>query len=623
MQVIKRDGTIAPFHTDKIAKAVSKAFDACQKPYNDEIIGLIVLRVTSDFSPKMKNGQIGVEDIQDSVEKVLSAAGYSDVSKAYILYRKQRENVRNIETTTLDYKNIVDHYLETLDNDHHEQASSVGGLILSNSAAITANYWLYEVYDDEIAKAHRNRDFYIHDLHMLTGYGSGWSLLQLIQNGLYGIDGKRFSAPAKHLRVLCNQMVDFLGIMQNEWAGAQSLCSFDTYLAPYVKKEQLSYEEVKQAIQSFVYGVNTPTRWGTQSPYSAITMDVIVPNDLKEQNCYVGKDKQEFTYAEVQEEMDRINRAFIEVMLEKDASGTPFPYPVPTYLVTKEFPWESENAHLLFELCASQRNVHFANGILGPIQPEDSRAIQTEKTFDPNILKRKAGGYIGSGESTGSIGEVTINLPRIAYLAENEEDFFERLDYVLDLAARSLKTKRSVLTQLMHTGLYPFSASYGTDLSHYYSTIGIVGMNEVGQNLKWIREDICQEKAYAFAQKIFQHIQQKLIAYQKQYGNRFELEAPCSLHASEQFAQSDSQRYPDIITAIQNGKPCYTNSSYCTSKDDIFTKADRQQGLQKYYTGGTIMPIDVEKGVTSQTLKNLLQVMLQHYTLPYFCLTKE
>ncbi len=618
MQVIKRDGSIATFHVNKIATAVSKAFDACQQPYNDEIINLIVLRVTSDFSDKMENNQIGVEDIQDSVEKVLSDAGYSEVSKAYILYRKQRENIRNITSTTQDYKNLVNQYIETLEQERHETPTNIGGLILSNSGAITANYWLDEVYDEEISHAHRNRDFYLHDLDMLTGYGSGWSLLKLIQEGLYGVDGTLFSAPSKHLRVLCNQMVDFLGIMQNEWAGAQTFSSFDTYLAPYVKVDNLSYLEVKQAIQSFVYGVNTPSRWGTQSPYTAITMDVTVPEDLKNKHCVVGGNQTDFTYQEVEEEMNLINQALIEVLMEKDASGKPFRYPIPTYIVSDNFPWESENSTKLFEMCAQLHNAHFANGIKGNIQHESFRTILNMDKFNPDTLYRKAGGYIGSGEGTGSIGEVTINMPRIAFLSKDPEDFYTRLDYILDLAARSLKTKRKVLTQLLESGLYPYSKSYGTDLSHYFSTIGILGMNEVGLNADWLLEDICSPTCDTFIQEVMHHINEKLITYQNQYKDLYELEAPRAIHACKVFAQSDLEKYPDIKVQMIP-EPHYSNSTYCTSNDDIFTKLDRQEKLQKYYTGGTIVPVFVETQANAESLKNLLKVILNHYTLPYFC----
>ena len=442
-EVVKRDGKHVDFAISKIAGAITKAFDATQRQYHPSVIELLALHVTSDFEDKIHNGEITVEDIQDSVEKVLSESGYADVAKAYILYRKQREKVRNINSALLNYKDLVDNYLQINSWRVKENATvsySVGGLILSNSGAITANYWLSEVYDEEIAEAHRSAAIHLHDLSMLTGYCAGWSLKQLIQEGLGGVPGKITSSPASHLSTLCNQMVNFLGIMQNEWAGAQAFSSFDTYLAPFVRVDNLSQKEVKQCVQSFIYGVNTPSRWGTQAPFSNVTLDWTVPNDLKNLPAIVGGREQDFTYGDCQKEMDMVNKAFIEIMIEGDANGRGFQYPIPTYSITRDFDWsETENNKLLFEMTAKYGTPYFSNYINSDMEPSDVRSMCCRLRLDLRELRKKSGGFFGSGESTGSIGVVTINMPRIAYLAKDEKDFYKRLDALMDIAARSLK----------------------------------------------------------------------------------------------------------------------------------------------------------------------------------------
>lgn len=463
-KVIKRDGAVADFDIAKISSAISKAFDALNKETHPTVIDLLALKVTSDFEGKIKDGLIAVEDIQDSVESVLSQAGYADVAKAYILYRKQREKVRNMKSTILDYKELVDSYVKVSDWRVKENSTvtySVGGLILSNSGAITANYWLSEVYDEEIANAHRNGDIHLHDLSMLTGYCAGWSLKQLIQEGLGGVPGKITSSPASHLATLCNQMVNFLGIMQNEWAGAQAFSSFDTYLAPFVKADNLSYREVKKCIESFIFGVNTPSRWGTQAPFSNITLDWTVPNDLAELNAIVGGKEMPFKYKDCKKEMDMVNKAFIETMIEGDANGRGFQYPIPTYSITRDFDWsDTENNRLLFEMTAKYGTPYFSNYINSDMEPSDVRSMCCRLRLDLRELRKKSGGFFGSGESTGSIGVVTINMPRIAYLAENEADFYRRLDKLMDISARSLSVKRTVITKLLNEGLYPYTRRY-------------------------------------------------------------------------------------------------------------------------------------------------------------------
>ena len=469
-KVIKRDGAVADFDIAKISSAISKAFDALNKETHPTVIDLLALKVTSDFEGKIKDGLIAVEDIQDSVESVLSQAGYADVAKAYILYRKQREKVRNMKSTILDYKELVDSYVKVSDWRVKENSTvtySVGGLILSNSGAITANYWLSEVYDEEIANAHRNGDIHLHDLSMLTGYCAGWSLKQLIQEGLGGVPGKITSSPASHLATLCNQMVNFLGIMQNEWAGAQAFSSFDTYLAPFVKVDNLSYREVKKCIESFIFGVNTPSRWGTQAPFSNITLDWTVPNDLAELNAIVGGKEMPFKYKDCKKEMDMVNKAFIETMIEGDANGRGFQYPIPTYSITRDFDWsDTENNRLLFEMTAKYGTPYFSNYINSDMEPSDVRSMCCRLRLDLRELRKKSGGFFGSGESTGSIGVVTINMPRIAYLAEDEADFYRRLDKLMDISARSLSVKRTVITKLLNEGLYPYTRRYLGTFDH-------------------------------------------------------------------------------------------------------------------------------------------------------------
>ena len=501
-QVVKRDGQIAEFDIAKIAAAVTKAFDAVEKQYHPSIIDMLALKVTADFEPKIKKDRIQVEEIQDSVESVLVQAGYGDVAKAYILYRKNREKIRNLNSTMLNYKEIVDNYVNINDWRVKENSTvtySVGGLILSNSGAITANYWLSEIYDEEIGQAHRNADIHIHDLSMLTGYCAGWSLKQLIQEGLGGIPGKISSSPAKHLSVLCNQMVNFLGIMQNEWAGAQAFSSFDTYLAPFVRTDNLDYEGVKKCIESFIYGVNTPSRWGTQAPFSNITLDWTVPDDLKDLPAIVGGKEMDFTYGDCKKEMDMVNKAFIEIMIEGDAHGRGFQYPIPTYSITSDFDWsDTENNRLLFEMTSKYGTPYFSNYINSDMQPSDVRSMCCRLRLDLRELRRKSGGFFGSGESTGSVGVVTINMPRLAYRSENEEAFMKGLDRLMDISARSLHVKRTVITKLLEGGLYPYTKRYLGSFDNHFSTIGLVGMNEAGLNARWIGKDMTHPETQEF-----------------------------------------------------------------------------------------------------------------------------
>ena len=627
-QVIKRDGKIVDFNIQKISEAITKAFIACGKQYHPSVIDLISLHVTSDFEKKIKDDRIAVEDIQDSVEKVLSESGYADVAKAYILYRRQREKVRNIHSTVLNYKDLVDNYLKINDWRVKENSTvtySVGGLILSNSGAITANYWLSEVYDDEVANAHRNADLHLHDLSMLTGYCAGWSLKQLIQEGLGGVPGKITSSPANHLSTLCNQMVNFLGIMQNEWAGAQAFSSFDTYLAPFVKIDNLTQKEVKQAIQSFVYGVNTPSRWGTQAPFSNITLDWVVPNDLKNLPAIVGGKECDFTYGDCKKEMDMVNKAFIEIMIEGDANGRGFQHPIPTYSITKDFDWsETENNKLLFEMTAKYGTPYFSNYINSDMEPSDVRSMCCRLRLDLRELRKKSGGFFGSGESTGSIGVVTINLPKLAYLSADEKEFYERLDKLMDIAARSLKTKRTVITELMEQGLYPYTKRYLGTFDNHFSTIGLVGMNEAALNARWLRADLTDPRAQRFARDVLNHMRERLSDYQEQYGDLYNLEATPAESTTYRFAKHDKELFPDIITANMNGTPYYTNSSHLPVgyTEDIFSALDIQDDLQTLYTSGTVFHAFLgEKLPDWKAAATLVRKIAENYKLPYYTMS--
>ncbi len=628
-QVIKRDGQVVDFNLSKISAAIGKAFEAQHKQYTQDILDLLALKVTSHYEPKIRDGKIAVEDIQDSVEAILSEAGYADVAKCYILYRKQRERIRNMKSTILDYKQVVDSYVKLTDWRVKENSTvtySVGGLILSNSGAITANYWLSEIYDEEIANAHRSGDIHIHDLSMLTGYCAGWSLKQLIQEGLGGVPGKITSAPAKHLVSLCNQMVNFLGIMQNEWAGAQAFSSFDTYLAPFIKADNLSYYEVKNCIQSFIYGVNTPSRWGTQAPFTNITLDWTVPADLAELPAIVGGKEMPFKYKDCKAEMDMVNRAFIETMIEGDAHGRGFQYPIPTYSITRDFDWsETENNKLLFEMTAKYGTPYFSNYINSDMEPSDVRSMCCRLRLDLRELRKKSGGFFGSGESTGSIGVVTIDIPRIAYLSQTREEFYERLDHLMDIAARSLKVKRDVITRLLEEGLYPYTRRYLGTFNNHFSTIGLIGMNEACLNARWVRKDLSQPEAQEFTKEVLNHMRERLSDYQEKYGDLYNLEATPAESTTYRLAKHDIERWPDIITASEKGHtPYYTNSSHLpvSYTEDIFSALDIQDELQTLYTSGTVFHAFLgEKLPSWKSAANLVRKIAENYKLPYYTIS--
>jgi ribonucleoside-triphosphate reductase (formate) len=630
--VIKRDGRKVPFDEKKIENAAAKALSATREVEARDISSVaraVTIMAETALSAKSRETP-SVEDIQDAVEDALMKCGFTKTARAYILYRSQHDRVRQTKKTLLDYKKLVDGYIGAEKDWRVKENStvtlSVGGLILSNSGAITANYWLSEIYDEEIARAHRECFFHIHDLSMLTGYCAGWSLKQLIQEGLGGVPGRITSAPAKHLSTLCNQMVNFLGIMQNEWAGAQAFSSFDTYLAPFVRVDNLSYDEVKQCIQSFIYGVNTPSRWGTQAPFTNVTLDWTVPEDMKDMPAIVGGKEMDFTYGSCKKEMDMVNRAFIEIMIEGDACGRGFQYPIPTYSITKDFDWSAtENNRLLFEMTAKYGTPYFSNYINSDMKPSDVRSMCCRLRLDLRELRKKGGGYFGSGESTGSIGVVTLNLPRLAYLSENSGEFYEKLGHYMDVAARSLDIKRRVITRLMNEGLYPYTRRYLGTFKNHFSTIGLVGMNEAIRNARWLSGDITGKEGHAFAIDVLNFMRNRLSDYQEKYGALFNLEATPAESTTYRFAKHDTEEFPDIITAAKEGQaPFYTNSTHLPVgfTDDIFDAMELEDDMQVLYTSGTVF-----HGFLGECLPDwksaacLVKKMAENFRMPYFTIS--
>lgn len=630
--VIRRDGTAVAFDPTKIENAVAKAFMATDELDARDISSVsraICLIVTTTLNGR-KLDAATVEEIQDEVESALMNCGYAKTAKAYILYRRQHANVRETKDTLLDYKKLIDGYIGTEKDWRVKENStvtlSVGGLILSNSGAVTANYWLSEVYDEDVADAHRNCFMHIHDLSMLTGYCAGWSLKQLIQEGLGGVPDRITSAPAKHLTTLCNQMVNFLGIMQNEWAGAQAFSSFDTYLAPFVKVDNLSYKDVKQSIQSFIYGVNTPSRWGTQAPFTNVTLDWTVPEDMINMPALVGGKEMDFTYGDCKAEMDMVNRAFIEIMIEGDANGRGFQYPIPTYSITKDFDWsETENNKLLFEMTAKYGTPYFSNYINSDMNPSDVRSMCCRLRLDLRELRKKGGGFFGSGESTGSIGVVTLNLPRIAYLSSTKEEFYSMLDKYMDIAARSLDTKRKVINRLLEEGLYPYTKRYLGAFNNHFSTIGLVGMNETILNAKWIDSDITKPEGRDFSIEVLNHMRDRLSDYQEMYGDLFNLEATPAESTTYRFAKHDTEEFADIITAAcKDQAPYYTNSTHLPVNytEDIFDALEMEDEMQTLYTSGTVFHSFLgERMPDWKAAANLVKKIAYNFKLPYYTLS--
>jgi len=626
--VVKRNGKLEHYDRWKIASAIGKAIKAVTGESDLDRVESLTAKVEEKIKDCMDGrhpkSAPAIEEIQDIVERVLIEGKEVDLAKAYIIYRARHEVIRDTKKLLIDINTTMDGYLSQSDWRVNENANvnfSLGGLILHNSGTITANYWLKNIYPEEIADAHINADFHIHDLSMFSGYCAGWSLRQLIQEGLGGVPDKITSRPARHLSTLIQQIVNFLGIMQNEWAGAQALSSFDTYLAPFIKVDTLKPEDVKQCIQSFVFGVNTPSRWGSQAPFTNITLDWVVPPDLKDRKAIVGGKEQDFTYGDCQTEMDIINKAFIELMIDGDAHGRGFQYPIPTYNITRDFNWESENAQILFEMTAKYGTPYFQNFINSDLNPADVRSMCCRLQLDKRELRKRGGGLFGSDEFTGSIGVVTINLPRIGYLAESRRDFFSKLTNFMDLAAKSLVIKRKVINRLMDAGLFPYTKRYLQHLNNHFSTIGIVGMNEC--LLNFLGEDITSEQGIKFATEVLDHMRKHLADLQEDTGNLFNLEATPAESTSYRLAKHDKERYPDIITAgIED--PYYTNSTQLPVDftEDIFDALDLQDRLQVKYTGGTVFHSFLGESVENwKSCMNLVKTIATNYRLPYFTIS--
>ena len=627
-QVIKRDGGIEQYNRWKIAAAVSKAVVAVRgeedKQFVEELTDKVEGRLVVFMKNRHPNSAPAIEEIQDIVETVLIESGEVSIAKAYIIYRARHEVIRDTRKLMLDINNTMGGYLSQSDWRVNENANvnfSLGGLILHNSGTITANYWLKNIYTPEIANAHRNADFHIHDLSMFSGYCAGWSLRQLILEGLGGVPDKITSTPAKHLSTLAQQMVNFLGIMQNEWAGAQALSSFDTFLAPFVKVDSLSEKETAQAIQAFIFGVNTTSRWGSQAPFTNVTFDWIVPHDLADKPAIVGGVEQDFTYGDCQAEMDLINRVFLKLMLVGDANGRGFQYPIPTYNLTSEFNWESDNARLLFEMTAKYGTPYFQNFINSELNPEDVRSMCCRLQLDKRELRKRGGGLFGSDEFTGSIGVVTINMPRIGYLAETKREFYDKLDNLMDLAAESLVIKRKVINRLLEAGLFPYTKRYLSHLDNHFSTIGLVGMNECVLN--FLGEDITSPIGRAFSLEVLDHMRLRLADYQEETGDLYNLEATPAEGTSFRLAKHDKERYPEIISSGTD-EVYYTNSTQLPVdySDDIFEALDFQEELQVKYTGGTVFHGFIGEAIENwKSCQNLVKTIASNYRIPYFTIS--
>ena len=628
--VVKRDGRIEAYDRDKIRTAVQNAFEAVGLSAGEEhirvnaVVDDVEAKLAEFMAQRHPNSVPAIEEIQDIVETALVEAKEARVAKAYIIYRARHEAIRDTKKLMLDINTTMDGYLSQSDWRVNENANvnfSLGGLILHNSGTITANYWLKNIYPQRVAEAHQNADFHIHDLSMFSGYCAGWSLRQLIEEGLGGVPDKITSKPAKHLNTLIQQIVNFLGIMQNEWAGAQAFSSFDTYLAPFVKKDNLDIDGVTQALQSFVFGVNTPSRWGSQAPFTNITMDWMVPPDLKDRSATVGGEQQEFTYGDCQREMDMINEAFIRLMIAGDANGRGFQYPIPTYNITEDFDWDSPNAQLLFEMTAKYGTPYFQNFVNSDLDPGDVRSMCCRLQLDKRELRKRGGGLFGSDEFTGSIGVVTINLPRIGYLSSDRREFYRRLNRLMDIAAESLSIKRKVISRLLDAGLFPYTARYLEHLDNHFSTIGLVGMNEM--LLNFMGEDLTDDEARDFAAEVLDHMRGRLADYQESTGELFNLEATPAESTSYRLAKHDKRHYPDIRTSGDT-EPFYTNSSMLPVDytDDVFEALDLQDELQTKYTGGTVFHAFLSEAVEDwHACAKLVRGIAENYRLPYFTIS--
>ena len=626
--IVKRDGTQVIFNSEKIMSAIRRAGEATGE-YDEEESALLTNQVTKVLRHRFSKGILPtIEQIQDVVEQVLISANYYKTARAYIVYREQRSKSRQDKKTLIDVASSVNEYLERADwrvNANANQGYSLGGLILNVSGKIIANYWLSHVYPQAAGEAHRNGDFHIHDLDMLSGYCAGWSLRALLQEGLNGVPGKVESGIPKHLGSALGQMVNFLGTLQNEWAGAQAFSSVDTYLAPFIRKDNLPYAEVKQHIQEFIYNLNVPSRWGTQTPFTNLTFDWVCPDDLKEQVPVIGGKEMDFTYGDLQKEMDMINRAYIEIMTAGDAKGRLFTFPIPTYNITPDFPWESENADLLFEMTAKYGLPYFQNFINSSLKPGQVRSMCCRLQLDLRELLARGNGLFGSAEQTGSVGVVTLNCARLGYLFKGDEaGLMARLDELMDLARSTLEIKRKVIQRHIDAGLFPFTKRYLGTLRNHFSTIGVNGINEMIRNFTNDEHDITDSYGQDFANRFLEYIRNKMVVFQQETGSMYNLEATPAEGTTYRLAKEDQKRYKDIIQAGTKAAPYYTNSSQLPVgfTDDPFTALNLQESLQSKYTGGTVMHLYMGERISdAKACRTLLKRILENYRIPYVTIT--
>ncbi len=625
--VIKRNGTRTPFDPDRICAAITRAGRAAGE-FDASVAGRITEVVLNKLQPLVIDRDPTIELIQDHVELTLMDEGFYRTARAYIAYREQHQRLRRDRLTAVNAVSSVNEYLDREDwriNANANQGYSLGGLILNVAGKVTANYWLSHVYPDEIGAAHREADIHIHDLDMLAGYCAGWSLRTLLHEGFNGVPGKVEAAPPRHLSSAVGQMVNFLGTLQNEWAGAQAFSSFDTYLAPFVRKDGLSYDAVRQNIQEFIYNLNVPSRWGSQTPFTNVTFDWVCPEDLREQVPVIGGKEMPFHYGDLQVEMDLINRAYIEVMSEGDAKGRVFTFPIPTYNITADFSWDSENAERLFAMTAKYGLPYFQNFINSELQPNMVRSMCCRLQLDLRELLKRGNGLFGSAEQTGSIGVVTINCARLGYLHKNDGNgLYQRIDDLLALAKSSLEIKRKIIQRHMDTGLFPYSKRYLGTLRNHFSTIGINGVNEMIRNLTEDREDITTTWGHAFALEFLEYIRNRMIAFQEETGHMYNLEATPAEGTTYRFAKEDRKRFSDILQAGTADKPYYTNSSQLPVgfTDDPFEALERQEALQAKYTGGTVLHLYMgERLASAESCKRLVRRALERFRLPYITVT--
>lgn len=626
-RIIKRDGAEVPFDSKRITVALTKAGRATGEFAEDES-QLLTGRVLKVLRHRFEGSAPTVEQVQDVVEQMLLDANHTKTFRAYATYRDQRHRLRQDRRTLVDVASSVDEYVDRADwrvKANANQGYSLGGLILNVSGKVTANYWLSHIYSPEIGQAHRDADYHIHDLDMLSGYCAGWSLRQLLYEGFNGVAGKPEANPPKHFSTALGQMVNFLGTLQNEWAGAQAFSSFDTYLAPFIKKDNLPYEVVHQHMQEFIYNLNVPSRWGTQTPFTNLTFDWVCPEDLREQVPVIGGEEMPFTYGQLQKEMDMINQAYIEVMTSGDRRGRVFTFPIPTYNITTDFPWESPNALRLFEMTAKYGLPYFQNFLNSDLAPNMVRSMCCRLQLDLRELLKRGNGLFGSAEQTGSIGVVTINCARLGYLFKgNEAALFSRLDYLTDMAKESLEIKRKVVQRLMDNGLFPYTKRYLGKLRNHFSTIGVNGINEMIRNFTDDKEDITTEFGHQFAVRFLDHLRERMKGYQEETGSLYNLEATPAEGTTYRFAREDKKRYPDIIQAGTKDRPYYTNSSQLPVgfTADPFEALTRQDDLQTKYTGGTVLHLYMEEQVSSpEVCRNLVRTALTNFRLPYITIT--